>query len=71
MKPYDATPEQVERYRREAAAFGLIFRCADCIHVEQPATLCSLGYPNRELLEADGYLDERGQFVFCKYFEAL
>jgi hypothetical protein len=70
VKPYPATPAQVERFRSERDAFHLVYRCPDCIHVAGESQACTLGYPNRELREADGYLDEAGQFVFCKYFEA-
>ncbi len=74
MKPYDATPEQVARFRRERDAFRLRFRCADCVHARSRATpeappVCTLGYPNDTLMAADSFLERSGQFVFCKYFE--
>lgn len=70
MRPYTATAAQVERFRRERAEFRLIYRCPDCEHFARDGGRCSLGYPNRTLMEAEGYLEVEGQFVFCKYFEA-
>ena len=69
MKPYAAGPGQVEEFRRERERFRLAYRCPDCVHVVPGELRCSLGYPNRTLLVADEYLEEGGQFVFCKYFE--
>ena len=70
MKPYQATPEQVDRFRAEAAEHRLEFRCDACIHAVPSTLACSLEYPNRTLLEASEYLEQSGHFVFCKYFEA-
>lgn len=78
MKPYDATPEQVARFRRERDAFRLRFRCPDCAHARTsppgrpgPTFSCTLGYPNDTLMAADGFLEGSGQFIFCKYFELV
>ncbi|MBM4395779.1 MAG: hypothetical protein FJ087_08820 [Deltaproteobacteria bacterium] len=69
MRPYAASPEEVERFRRERVEFRLVYRCPDCEHFAPGTGKCSLGYPNRTLMEADGYLEIEGAFVFCKYFE--
>lgn len=72
MRPYSATPEQVERFQREREMFGLRYRCPECAHgktrVSGPV-FCTLGYPNETLLQAEHFLESNGQFVFCKYFE--
>jgi hypothetical protein len=69
LKPYTATPVQIDRFREERRAFRLEYRCPDCLYVMHDSHRCALEYPNRTLLEAEAYLDEVGQFVFCKYFE--
>lgn len=69
MKPYAATPEQVDRFRAERESFRLAYRCPDCLHVTLDGRRCILEYPNRTLMESEAYLEEGGQFVFCKYFE--
>jgi hypothetical protein len=69
VKPYAATPEQVDRFRAEREAFRLAYRCPDCLHVTLDGRRCILEYPNRTLMESEAYLEEGGQFVFCKYFE--
>ena len=69
MKPYPAGPQDVEKFRVERVLCRLAFRCPDCVYVVPSTGACSFEYPNRTLLEADAYLDEVGQFVFCKYFE--
>ncbi len=79
MKPYDVSPEQVSRFRRERDAFRLRFRCPDCVHARsRPSSpganaiwSCTLGYPNDTLMAAEGFLEGSGQFVFCKYFELV
>ena len=69
MKPYDVTPEQIECFRRERTQFRLLYRCPDCDHFSERSGRCSLFFPNRTLIEAENYLQQDGQFVFCKYFE--
>jgi hypothetical protein len=69
MKPYSATPAQAARFREERDAFRLRFRCPDCLHVVPASGACAFAFPNRDLMLAGEYLDERGWFVFCKYFE--
>lgn len=56
------------RFREEARAFGLRFRCAACCHVTRALT-CSLGYPNGALTGPVRARDARGEPAFCKYFE--
>lgn len=70
MKPYQASPEQVDRFRIESAEHRLEFRCDACIHGIPSTGKCSLEYPNRTLVESADYLEKSGHFVFCKYFEA-
>ena len=57
-------------FRAEAEAFGLLFRCTDCAHVVSATSRCSLGYPNDHLLHSDNAVEDDGEFMFCKYFEA-
>lgn len=74
MKPYHATPEQADRFRRERDLHRLRFRCPDCVHARKSpdgGMFCTLGYPNETLMKADHFVENRGQFVFCKYFELL
>jgi len=59
-----------EVFRTQAAEFGLLFRCPDCAHVILPAKRCSLGYPNEHLLHSTNAVEDDGEFMFCKYFEA-
>jgi hypothetical protein len=70
LEPYEASPDQVERFRRERTAWSLQYRCPDCVHVDPATMKCTQEYPNRTLLIADGYLESGGCFVFCKHFEA-
>lgn len=62
--------EARERFRREAVAFGLCWRCDHCVHQVSEDGACSLGYPNQMLrtphLECRA---PRGGWTFCKYFE--
>ena len=61
-----------ESFRAEANALGLLYDCADCVHLDTDTTGCSMEYPNSMLLEAARTrfaLEENGDLVFCKYFE--
>ena len=69
MKPYDVPQEDVALFIQERAKYNLKYRCLDCVHFVEATGECSLGYPNETLMESERYLDERGQFVFCRYFE--
>lgn len=71
-----ATPEDLrdveaanERFRADAARFGLRFRCEDCAHVHAPTSSCSLGYPNHWLRGEVRVVQPDGMLSFCKYFE--
>lgn len=61
-----------ERFREEAARFGLRFGCEDCAHFDEARDACVHGYPTAEhrrsaLGEGDG--SERSPWVvFCKEF---
>lgn len=69
MKPYYAEPEEVEHFKVQRRKFRFCYQCIDCVHMKTSDHTCSLEYPNRALLEAEGFLEMQGQFVFCKYFE--
>jgi hypothetical protein len=69
VRPQSLSPEEAIRYRREKVEFGLAYRCPDCLHVARDGRVCAFGYPNRPLLDAEAYLEERDQYIFCKYFE--
>ena len=69
MKPYYVTREDVERFKKERERYNLKYRCYDCVHFVPDTQECSLGYPNKNLLQSERYLDNTGQFVFCRYFE--
>jgi len=71
LKPYYASPTEVQRFKAQRIEFSFRYQCSDCVHQRLSDRTCSLGYPNRALLEADGFLETEGQFVFCKYFEVL
>jgi len=53
----------------EVAEYGLRYRCAACVHVVAADRSCSLGYPNAALTGPWRVRDERGEVVFCKFFE--
>jgi hypothetical protein len=57
-------------FREEAARFRLVYRCGDCAHVVASSGACSLGYPNARLRHSENAVEDDGQFMFCKYFEA-
>lgn len=69
MKPYYASPGEVDRFKTQRREFQFRYQCLDCVHIRRSDDTCSLEYPNRTLLEAEGFLELEGQFVFCKYFE--
>jgi len=71
MKPYTVSTEDVELFKKERAEYGLVYRCNDCVHHVPDTDKCSMDFPNRVLLESEKYLEESGQFVFCKYFEVI
>ncbi len=59
-----------ERFCRERESFNLSYRCEDCEHYDDDKEDCSMHYPT----EAFGpgphrCRGERGELVFCKYFE--
>jgi hypothetical protein len=35
-----------------------------------PCLSCSLEFRTRELMDAESFVESRGNFTFCKYFEA-
>ena len=58
------------RFRREALAQGLRWRCPHCVHEIPGDRGCSLGYPNGMMRTPDlRCRDEDGRWVFCKTFE--
>lgn len=60
------------RFREQREALNMYYSCQHCAHLNEETTLCSLEYPNEELKLADteGWaLNDRGDIVFCKYFE--
>lgn len=61
--------ERNDRFRAQAQAFRLAFRCPDCVHVKIATVSCSLGYPNEHLLHSENAVEDDGEFMFCKYFE--
>ena len=69
MKPYYVPQEDIQRFKQEREQYNLKYRCYDCVHFIESSKRCSLEYPNKNLLESERYLDETGQFVFCRYFE--
>ncbi|MBL6975993.1 MAG: hypothetical protein ISR64_09705 [Deltaproteobacteria bacterium] len=69
MKPYYASPGEIDRFKAQRNEYRFRYQCPDCVHIRNSDHTCSLEYPNRVLLEAEGFLELEGQFVFCKYFE--
>jgi len=69
MKPFAVGDDKVARFLREREQFKFVYRCPACEHFDEPAGSCSLGYPNRTLMESETFLEDGGSFVFCKYFE--
>ncbi len=57
-------------FRRDVERFGLVFRCDGCVYVDHKSGRCTVGWPNEGLSGAVDGVDERGQPVFCKAFEA-
>ena len=61
---------RTQRFSEEVQRLNLCYTCNDCIHVDLNRPGCSLLYPSQELFDARGKLfNERGDLVFCKYFE--
>lgn len=71
MRPYSVTSEDVKRFKLEREKYRLVYRCNDCVHHVAGTDKCSMDFPNQVLLESERYLEESGQFVFCKYFEVI
>lgn len=69
MKPYKAQPHEIEQFLMERERYNLYYRCQDCIHAIPDTFQCSLGYPNTILRESEHFLENSGEFIFCKYFE--
>ena len=60
----------IERFRDEAAAWRLQWRCTDCVYVTPSTSRCSLKWPNAALLPVDpDVLDGQDVPIFCKAFE--
>ncbi len=70
VKPYVPGPGEHERFARQARDFGLKWLCPDCVHVRASTCTCSLEFRTRDLMEATSFVEARGNFTFCKYFEA-
>ncbi len=58
-----------ERFREEAARYGLVFRCDGCAHLHRASWSCSMGYPNHFLVGEHRAIEPSGALAFCKYFE--
>ncbi len=59
------------QFAAEVAQVGMVYRCARCLHWNDAAAQCSLGFPVPPAWST-GEATSRGadgQFVFCKYFE--
>lgn len=69
MKKFRIPSITREDFRREVEIFNLKFRCTDCAHADREDLSCTFEYPNEELLTSDEFLDNSGEFIFCKYFE--
>jgi len=70
VKPYSPGPGECERFAEQAEALNFRWRCPDCVHVVPSACLCSLEFRTADLMNATTFVDARGNFTFCKYFEA-
>ena len=70
VKPYIPGPGEHERFADQARSFRFIWRCPDCIHVAASTTTCSLEFRTQDLMGATSFVESRGNFTFCKYFEA-
>jgi hypothetical protein len=64
------TPDELQRFAEESQRFGFRWRCEACAHLAVSTGLCSLEYPNGHLAIQGTYVDPRGNYLFCKYFEA-
>ncbi|HEY3493928.1 MAG TPA: hypothetical protein VGK73_04550 [Polyangiaceae bacterium] len=56
-----------DRLRREAAHFGLRFRCEECVHFAPERAACGNGYPTEPHRGVE--LGTRTALEFCKEFE--
>ncbi len=70
------SPEDVKILNRDFAAqvqrYNLHYDCRHCVHLDTASGLCSVEYPNHMLWDAvenSAALTEKGDLVFCKYFE--
>lgn len=71
MKAHFPNPDELARFADERLRFKLQYQCTDCIHENPDTGLCSLYFPNDDLMGIEGYAGRRGEFLFCKTFEAV
>lgn len=69
VTPTTASAEDLRRFQEESRRHDLRWTCRDCAHVVPSTQRCSMEYPNALLRDPEGYLDPRGHYRFCKYFE--
>ncbi len=70
VKPYIPGPDEHQRFADQSESLHLIWRCPDCVHVVASTTACSLEFRTRLLMQATSFVDDKGNFTFCKYFES-
>lgn len=70
VKPYLPSPGEHERFLAQVTTFDFRWRCPDCIHVAPASGKCSLEFRTQDLMAATSFVEDRGNFTFCKYFEA-
>lgn len=70
VKPYLPLPGEHEQFAAEVVDLNLKWRCPDCVHVAASAGRCSLEFRTEDLMAAASFVESRGNFTFCKYFEA-
>ncbi len=70
------TPEDVETlnidFAEQVREYNLHSDCRHCVHLDEASGTCSMNYPNHMLWDAvkdSSALTEKGDLVFCKYFE--
>ena len=68
------SPEEVpnanQRFQEEQEKFDFRYRCGDCLHYSPEDDLCSLGFPTQHYGAGPHRCrTEKGELVFCKYFE--
>ena len=62
----------IDRFRQEAAAWCLQWRCDDCVYQTPSSGDCSLAWPNHWLRPADpDVLDAEDIPIFCKAWESV